>query len=321
MPVPPQRELHRPLLEIAYETGDTLHKMQFVDAVATRLALAPQDLSERLPSGQQTRILNRVDWGLYNLMKAGLLHRPFRGCYQITTRGKDYLHTHTGSITNAQLSELEFELRFAGRYHPYDYSDTLTEPPSNESDFPASANPIFDNPGYDDTPPQDKIDAGYNELKGQLSDDLLDSIASIVPEAFERLVVDLLEKMGYGKGQAVGRSGDGGIDGVINQDSLGLEKVYIQAKRWQNQVGEPEIRNFSGSLDAKGASKGVFVTTSNFSSSARRTAETISAGNKFIRLIDGPELAKLMLDHDVGVITTYTYKIQALDENYFADEL
>ena len=173
----------------------------------------------------------------------------------------------------------------------------------------------------DNAAPEDKIDSGYRALQDQLVDDILDSISRISPDAFELLVVDLLENMGYGKGEAVGRSRDGGIDGIIDQDALGLEKVYIQAKRWQTQVGEPEIRNFSGSLDARGASKGVFVTTSSFSASAQQTAITISAGSKFIRLINGPELAKLMLNHDVGVITKYTYKIQALDENYFADEL
>lgn len=155
----------------------------------------------------------------------------------------------------------------------------------------------------------------------QLLNDLRESISQMPPNRFERLVVDLLEKLGYGEGKAVGRSGDGGIDGVINQYALGLEKVYIQAKRWQSQVGEPEIRNFSGSLDAKGASKGVFVTNSDFSVTAKRTADNISDGSKFIRLIDGQELARLMIDHHVGVITTYTYKIQALDENYFSEEL
>ena len=168
-------------------------------------------------------------------------------------------------------------------------------------------------------PLPDKIEDGYRAMQEKLVDDLLDSISQISPEGFERLVVDLLQKMGYGKGEAVGKSGDGGIDGIINQDALGLEKVYIQAKRWQGQVGEPEIRNFSGSLDARGASKGVFVTTSNFSGNAKQTAQIISAGNKFIRLIDGPELAKLMLAHEVGVITQYTYRIQKLDENYFFD--
>ena len=140
------------------------------------------------------------------------------------------------------------------------------------------------------------------QLRAKLADELLESIMKLTPDRFEQLVVNLLEKMGYGKGEAVGRSGDGGIDG-INQDPLGLEKVYIQAKRWSNQVGEPEVRNFSGSLDAKGAAKGVFITNSTFSRAAKETARNISAGNKLIRLIDGQELVKLMIQHGVGVVT------------------
>lgn len=159
------------------------------------------------------------------------------------------------------------------------------------------------------------------QLRAKLADELLESIMKLTPDRFEQLVINLLEKMGYGKGEAVGRSGDGGIDGVINQDPLGLEKVYIQAKRWSSQVGEPEIRNFSGSLDAKGARKGVFITTSTFSSTAERTARNISAGSKFIRMIDGRELAALMVRHGVGVVTVSTYEIKKMDENYFAEDV
>ena len=173
----------------------------------------------------------------------------------------------------------------------------------------------------DDTSPRDKIHSAHRELREKLEDELLVSISQISPESFERLGLNLLKKMGYGEPEPTGGPGDAGIDGIIHQDALGLEKVYIQAKRWKGQVGEPEIRTFSGSLDARGATKGVFVTTSRFSASAQQTAKTISAGNKFIRLIDGPELARLMIDHEVGVITQHTYKIQKLDENYFADEL
>ena len=126
--------------------------------------------------------------------------------------------------------------------------------------------------------------------------------------------------MGYGEGKAVGRSGDGGIDGIIHQDALGLAKVYIQAKRWEGQVGEPEIRNFSGSLEAKGANNGVFITSSSFGQRARETAHFISAGNKFIRLIDGEELARLMINHGVGVVSEVIYDVKKLDENYFAED-
>lgn len=302
MAVPPQDELHRPLLEIAADSGDVLSKKQFLEAITLRLSLTSEDLIEKVSTGNFRVRVNR-DFALYKLKIAGLLHRPSRAQFQITNAGREYLKAHSGKITTSDLSKL------AGQQASTDSNST---PSILSSSSPTGA-------PDDDSSPQDKMDSAFSEMQEQLSDDLLESISQVSPDGFERLVVDLLEKMGYGKGEAVGRSGDGGIDGIINQDALGLETVYLQAKRWQNQVGEPSIRNFSGSLDAKGASKGVFVTTSNFSSSARQTARDISAGPKFIRLIDGRELAKLMMDYNVGVITQYAYNIQELDENYFID--
>ena len=169
--------------------------------------------------------------------------------------------------------------------------------------------------------PDERMGAIYEELNDKLADDLLDSVHRVPPDRFERLVVRLLEKMGYGEGRVVGQSGDGGIDGIINQDQLGLEKVYIQAKRWKSPVGAPEIYSFSGSLSAIGASKGVFITTSAFGQNARQVATNISAGNQLIRLIDGEELAQLMIRYDVGVVTETTYQIKKLDENYLSEEL
>ena len=305
MAVPPQRELHRPLLEIASGTGEALSTSQYLERITHRCSLTSEDLAESVSSGLP-RVRVNLGWGLALLMRAGLLHRPSRGHFQITPLGRDYLKNSPGPITNAQLKQLAFPRALVD-------ANLVSDIPTN---LPASTT----TPDDDDASPQDKIDVGYRELYEQLVYDLLESISEMPPDRFEQLVVDLLQNMGYGKGEAVGRSSDGGIDGIINQDALGLEKVYMQAKRWQSQVGEPEIRNFSGSLDARGASKGVFVTTSNFSGNAKQTAQIISAGNKFIRLIDGPELAKLMLAHEVGVITQYTYRIQKLDENYFAEE-
>ncbi len=162
------------------------------------------------------------------------------------------------------------------------------------------------------------METAHERLRTQLAEDLKANVSLVPPTQFEGLVLDLLHKMGYGEPEHTGHSGDGGI---ISQDALGLEKVYVQAKRYTTgAVGEPEIRNFSGSLDARGATKGVFITTSTFSSTARQTARTISAGNKFIRLVDGNELAQLMIRHGVGVVTEYTYEIKKLDENYFEDE-
>ena len=142
----------------------------------------------------------------------------------------------------------------------------------------------------------------------------------VPPGRFEHLVVGLLGKMGYGYGQVTGKSGDQGIDGILSQNTLGLERVYVQAKRYDsNSIGEPEIRNFAGSLDGQGAAKGVFITTSTFSDTARQMARDISLGNKSIRLIDGRELAQMMIKHNVGVFTTITYEVKKLDTNYFAE--
>lgn len=169
--------------------------------------------------------------------------------------------------------------------------------------------------------PEELMAQGNQQLQAKLADELLESIMKLTPDRFEQLVVNLLEKMGYGKGKVVGRSGDGGIDGIINQDELGFEKVYMQAKRWSNQVGEPEIRNFSGSLDAKSAGKGMFITTSTFSSTAERTAQKISTGNKLILLIDGRELTARMIRHGVGVVTEATYEVKRIDDIYFAEDV
>ena len=217
------------------------------------------------------------------------MHSPSHGWWEITQQGREFLKSHAGAITNADLPKLQ-------------------QANGVEADITGTSNGSVES--NTDVTPEELIGRGYEKLQDKLTDELLETVGKLTPDRFERLVVNLLEKMGYGKGQAVGRSGDGGIDGIINQDPLGLEKVYIQAKRWSNQVGEPEIRNFSGSLDSKGATKGVFITNSTFSDTAQKTAQTISVGSKFIRLIDGQELVKLMIQHGVGVVTESTYEVK-----------
>ena len=178
-------------------------------------------------------------------------------------------------------------------------------------------------PSTDDSEPEEdpdqKMEDGYLAIRENLEGKILDSLLRLSPDGFERLALTLLERLGYGEGKVVGRSGDDGIDVIINQDALGLEKVYVQAKRWKSQVGGPQIRDFSGGLQLKGAVKGVFVTTSGFTKDARESAEKISQSNQTILLIDGQQLASLMFDRDVGVITEQTYAIKKLDENYFAE--
>ena len=231
------------------------------------------------------------------LARAGLLNRPFRGSFTVNSQGRELLLTHSGLIGFSILSPLVEERR-TGKAQPF--------------------SPISD----DDKPEEDplkKIEDGHHTIRENLISDLLDSLLDMPPDGFERLALTLLEALGYGKGDVVGRSGDDGVDVIINQDALGLEKVYVQAKRWRQSVGGPVIREFSGSLQLRGAAKGVFVTTSHFTSSAKEAAEKISQTNQTILLIDGQKLASLMFDRDVGVITEQTYAIKKLDENYFAE--
>ncbi len=304
MAVPSQRELHRPILEIADGAKEDVVPKQYIrEKVIERFSLTDDDVLEKVPSGGQTRLENRVSWALSYLKKAGFLQSPSRGHIQITPQGKEQLTTGADDLRSLRWKNLD-AVRQGG--------DDADSPDIAANDEVGIAS--------EDSTPDEQIAVLYRELSDRLAEELLERVKRVSPADFERLVVRLLEKMGYGRGETVGRSGDGGIDGIINQDALGLEKMYIQAKRWQSQVGEPEIRNFSGSLDGEGANKGVFITSSTFSKSARERAKSISQGSKFIRLIDGEELARLMINHGVGVVSEIIYDVKKLDENYFTEE-
>ena len=299
MATPRQGELHLPILDVFAEASreDTLTHRQISGKLILNLSLDDDEISkDRLPSGG-TRFDKNVRWAVYQLKDRGFLAVRGRGKHQITDEGREFLANRATGSTQSQMNEGMPELQSD--------NDTIS--------LSESVNSML---------PDESLEEAYKQLQAQLIDEMLDSLKSVSPDRFERLVVELLEKMGYGEGRQVGGSGDGGIDGIINQDPLGLEKVYIQAKRYETaQVGEPPIRNFAGSLVAQGASKGVFITTSVFSSTAKQTAQNVSAGNQFIRLIDGQELARLMINHNVGVVPETTYVIKKLDENYFADEI
>ena len=252
------------------------------------------------------RVADRTDWAMFDLRRAEYLYGPSRGRFLITADGRAILKTHPGEITDADLRPSIYDNQ---QGQGGDAAHAEKSQP-NDVDQTSADTPV------------ELMKRSFATWQENLAQELRDSIRGISPQQFERLVVHLLESMGYGEPEHTGRSGDGGIDGIINQDALGLEKVYVQAKRYTSgSVGEPEIRNFSGSLDARGATKGVFITTSTFSSTARQTAQTISAGSKFIRLVDGNELAQLMIRHGVGVVTERTYEIKKLDENYFAEDI
>ena len=303
MAVPSKKDLHRPILEIAAETEGSVHRRKIFDYLIQRLNLTTDDLADRSMSGSR-RFYDRASFAMHDLQLSGFLLAPERGYRQITDEGRRFLQTHEGAISDWALRQRQTQLQ---PNRGSDGSGGIAVPDAGDSNQNAS--------------PSEIMDVGFRQLQSKLIDDMLESVMGVSSDRFEWLVVNLLERMGYGEGQAVGRSGDGGIDGIINQDALGLEKVYVQAKRWAAPVGEPEIRNFSGSLDPYGATKGVFITTSTFSNTARQTARNISAGNKFIRLVDGDELARLMIRYGVGVVTEYTYEVKKLDENYFAEDV
>ena len=309
MTVPRQADLHRPVLEIVAEAQGSIAHRRIMQEVIVRFGLSEEDQLERTSSGA-VRLNTNVSYAEQYLMNAGLLVRPARGTWAISPKGRAYLVEHHGSISIAQLKELEDGTppEIGGQASP---RFTETRPTAANRTTPQMTN----------SGPGEMMETGYQQMQRDLVREIIDSVVNLTPDQFERLVVHVMVNMGYGEGESVGRSGDGGIDGIITRDPLGLDKIYLQAKRWSSQVGEPEIRNFSGSLDAQGASIGVFITTSTFSGTARQTAANISSGDKFIRLVDGNELAHLMIRHGVGVVTEHTYEIKKLDENYFAEEI
>ena len=313
MPIPTKNQMHRPILEFLADKGDVPStRREIVHVVAEKFSLTPDEIDERSPSGSN-RVYTRSSWSIMGLRWANLVEYPRRGQIRITRQGEEFIKKHEGlPINDAAINKWKQEqeqLKSAGD------DDNSTDTPAPVAATSAPNADIDESAAA----PDEIIYDAYQQLQDKLADDMLDALKGVDPYQFERIVLALLEKMGYGTGRQVGRSGDGGIDGVINQDPLGLEKVYIQAKRWQNTVGEPEIRNFSGSLATNGAAKGVFITTSNFSTTARQAAQTISAGIQLIRLINGHELAVLMIQHGVGVVTEITYEVKKLDENYFSD--
>ena len=301
MALPPQRAFLRPILEITATAETRLSYKEILAELIPLLSLSDDDLQERTPHGA-LRVEKHTRYSMHLLKRGGLLDAPSqgseRGRYQITESGRRYLREHPDALDPAQLNMLVAE----------------REPPG---DAPMLVGTVST---AGDISPDEQIEVTYEQLLSKLADELLETVKAVSPERFEDLVVELLVKIGYGRGRRVGRSGDGGIDGIVTQDRLGFEKVYVQAKRWDTaQIGEPEIRNFSGSLDPHGATRGVFITTSRFSEAARRTADDAARNNKTILLIDGPKLVRLMIEYGVGVITTTVYEIKEIDENYFSD--
>jgi restriction system protein len=305
MAVPDYQSVMLPLLKYAASRDGEISTGEAVDALAVSLGLTEDDLKQMLPSGIQQTFVNRVGWAATYTKKAGLLEATRRGYYRITKRGLDLLKKKPQKINVKLLSQ----------YPEFQQFQSLKGTRSGEKVKDAESTLDFAG-----TTPSEALEKAYETLRDQLAEDLLNKLKQATPAFFERIVVELLVKMGYGgsradAGKAIGRSGDGGIDGIIKEDKLGLDVVYIQAKRWDsNSVGRPDVMQFAGALQAQKATKGIFLTTSRFTEEARNYVAQI--GSKIV-LIDGEQLAQLMIDSDVGVSAISLYPVKKIDSDYF----
>jgi len=301
MAIPDYQTCMLPLLRF-YADGQEHSFREAVETLAEEFRLTDTERREMLPSGQQKIFDNRIGWARTYMKKAGLIDATKRGVYKITDRGLDVLKKKPARIDVNYLAQFQEFKDFRALRH------TRTE----------------DEPELDlnNKTPEESLEGAYQKLRGDLATDLLQRLKTCSSTFFERLVVEVIVKMGYGgtrkdAGKAIGKSGDGGIDGIIKEDKLGLDAIYIQAKRWENTVGRPEIQKFVGALTGQRAKKGLFITTSEFSSDAEDYVSRIDAK---VVLIDGETLAQLMIDHGVGVSTVGTYEIKKVDSDYFSEE-
>lgn len=302
MPIPDFQSLMLPTLQALSDGADTPIRL-VRERVAQAEGLTQDELGELLPSGRQPVFNNRVGWALTYMQRAGLLKYARRGVYRLTDDGSRLLENEPVRIDISVL-------RKYAKYVEWSNSQVSDQGSTNTGQDDSSATP------------EESLDRAARRLREELETEVLGRVRDAEPAFLERVVVDLLIAMGYGggdvtMGRVTGRSADGGIDGTIWEDALGLDEVYVQAKKYAagNAVGEGALRNFAGAIDASGTTKGVFVTTSSFTASAR---EYVRVSPKRIVLIDGPELARLLASHDVGVRTKTLHKIKRIDEDYFA---
>lgn len=304
MPIPDFQTIMLPLLRLASDGQEhSIHEL--TSNLAQEFSLSEEELNTLLPSGKQTVFYNRVGWARTYLTKAGLLEMTRRSYYRITERGKQVLASNPPRIDMRFLEQfpeyLEFREREGVRRRRKEAEETAPE--------------------SEEKTPEEVLEDAYQQIKDALAQELLSLVKQSTPSFFERLVIDLLVKMGYGgsrrdAARAVGKAGDEGVDGIIDQDRLGLDSIYIQAKKWDGVVGRPEIQKFVGALLGKRAKRGIFITTSSFSAEAVNYVSTIDAK---VVLIDGKRLAELMIDYDVGVTTVTTYQLKRIDSDYFSD--
>jgi restriction system protein len=303
MAVPDFQSFFRPLLELAADGREhTLKEAR--ERIAAHFNLKEEDLSELLPSGTQRKFDNRVAWAKSYLVQAGALESPRRAHFKITERGRELLAQGHNKIDIKVLSQYPEFVEF--------HSPTKQD----------KSTPLIHQEDSTSETPEEVLQKSYQSIRNELAGEILERIKANPPSIFEKLVVDLMVAMGYGgsrsdAGKLVGQSGDEGIDGVIKEDRLGLDEIYLQAKRWEGTVGRPEVQKFVGALHGKRAKKGVFITTGKFSQEALDYVRTIDPK---VVLIDGKGLAEHMIDFNVGVSTAVTYEIKRIDTDYFNEE-
>lgn len=308
MAIPDYQAIMLPLLKFASD-GKEHSLREAYSTMCDVFNLSDEERTRLLMSGRKPIIDDRVAWARTFLGQARLLDSTGRGVFRISERGRTLLAENPPVVNDNLLKRYSEFVDFLNRKKKKSNDKTQAEIVPVDSEETLKT-------------PEESLESAYQSLRDNLSTEILESIKSCSPSFFERLVVELLVKMGYGgtlqdAGQAIGRSGDEGIDGIIKEDRLGLDVIYLQAKRWENSVGRPEIQKFAGALQGKRAKKGVFITTSDYSKEAREFVANID--NKII-LIDGDELADLMIDHGVGVSVIANYEIKRIDSDYFIEE-
>jgi restriction system protein len=301
--MPTYKDIMLPFL-LRLADGNVHSLKELHQVLADEMQLDAEERTRQFPSGLQSIFYTRLGWARTYLKKALLIEAIASGQFRITERGRILLQKNPNRIDNHLLNQFP------------EYREFKQQARSKED----LVIPLVESSENDKTP-REMLHNYYQELRNALADELLQQIADQSPKFFEHLVLDLLLKMGYGgsredAAQVVGKSGDEGIDGIIKEDRLGLDVIYVQAKRWKNSVGSPDIQGFIGALQLKGAHKGIFITTSSFTAAARDVATRI--GNRIV-LIDGTQLAQLMIDYGVGVTTETTYEIKRIDSDYFVE--
>ena len=301
MAVPDFQSFFRPLLEFASD-GKEHSIAEARDALKQVMNISEEDLKELLPSGRQTKYDNRVAWAKSYFVQAKIIESPKRAHFRITDRGRALL----------TMGHDRIDIKILNQYPEFVEFHTTKPGESTVNEAGSSQ----------DETPEEALQKAYVNIRSDLANELLNKTKNNTPKFFEQLVVDLMIALGYGgsrsdAGRSIGQSGDEGIDGIIKEDRLGLDVIYLQAKRWDGSVGRPEIQKFVGALHGKRAKKGVFITTSVFTSEAKEYVVTIDPK---VILIDGRMLADLMIDYNLGVSSSVNYEIKKIDSDYFEEE-